>query len=618
MKARSCDTSIDIVNRATLNIYTCGACADPAEPGAEPAGPEDPTPRCPDGTGACVPYALGSKPKKPLEERLRPLLENNRIPSVLPAAFFQMARRFLDGREPANPLETSAFGVFRQLSADVRGVMRCALDTFDGFPATERDRLISAGFGTSPEQPVEPDRLAELLADELLERAKADAFGDEGACLDAERPGQVRVLTFSGDDVGSVVAVNVCRVNGFRTGSFSPSLSLAEYRTEELQQTCTPEVEDGEVVLNCQPQEEPCPGHAVEGVCLRVPEVLAGEGVVLEGVNFFDVSARVRLEAKGDTSIVREVDAHVCGDVDTPVTETVDGEARVIADCRVKDHITFEVPDDLPDGIYALTVIVPNGVGLEGFGDEFVSNPPQFIRVVPAPDETFQIASERLDCVLETAAPVFRNAGSDEIGLRSLAIPIGLDLTPGSVVERSFDFGDVDTGESRAMDRVLIQGSQLSGVALTLIGFEIDNRDVFEKQIRDFADAYVEILQTSWNAVAGALGGLAGLVAAAAGLSTSWVTAIAAAVTLAVQAFVAWWAPADLVIEDAAAFTRLDLGARTSPLLPAPPEVSFTSAGGVDVRVVPVSKGVAYVERREYRSNDQDSEYHVTLRYNRV
>lgn len=615
-KMGCCDTSIHIVNKDTVNIFTCHPVA--AEPTSTPT-PSEPKPDCPPElppTGGCVPYALGSKPKRSLEERLRPLLKSVRVPSTLPAAFFQMVRRFLASRDPANELESKAFDVFQSMSPDVRAVMECALSTFDALPARDRDCLFTPGISGSPDQSVEPERLAELVAAELLQRASLDAFEDE-ACVDAERPGQVRVIDVGGE-IGSVVNVNVCRINGLRTVSFRPSLSLAEYTPDELQQACTPEVVNGEVMLNCEVETEPCPGHDIDGTCLRVPEVIAGSGVLLEGVNFFDVQTRVRLKAPGEASIVREVEAHVCGDTETPVTEEVDGDVRTIADCRVRDRLSFQVPDDLPDGVYALTVIVPNNVGLEDFGDEFVSNPPQFVRVVPARTDTFRIASEQLDCVLETAAPVFRNAGSDEIGIKSIAIPIGLDLTPGEAFERNFDFGDVDTGEDRSMNRVLFEGSNIGGVALSLIGFEIDNRDAFEQQIRDFADAFVLVTTSTWEAIAGAVGALGGLVAVALGLSASWAAAIAAGITLAIHIFVALWAPADLVIEDAAAFTTLELGTLTSPLFPALAERSFTSAGDIDVRVVPVSKGGQYVERREYRSDNEDSEYHITLRYNRL
>ena len=101
------------------------------------------------------------------------------------------------------------------------------------------------------------------------------------------------------------------------------------------------------------------------------------------------------------------------------------------------------------------------------------------------------------------------------------------------------------------------------------------------------------------------------------GLGAPWAAAIAAAIAFAINAFVALWAPADLIIEDTASFTTLDLAALTSVNFPSPPVVEFTSAGDIDVKVVPVSKGVEYIERREYRSNEEDSEYHITLRYSR-
>jgi uncharacterized membrane protein YphA (DoxX/SURF4 family) len=178
-------------------------------------------------------------------------------------------------------------------------------------------------------------------------------------------------------------------------------------------------------------------------------------------------------------------------------------------------------------------------------------------------------------------------------------------------------FSDVDSGEQRSLNRVLFQGGGVntSGVSLVFIGFEVDNEDVFEKQIEDFEDAFVEILKSEWNAIASAVGALGGAVALALGLSSAWAAAISTAVALAINVFVALWAPADLIIEDAAAFTMLDLALLTGINFPPPPEVEFTSPGDIKVKVVPVSKGVQYRERREYRSN---AEYHITLRYNRL
>lgn len=67
--------------------------------------------------------------------------------------------------------------------------------------------------------------------------------------------------------------------------------------------------------------------------------------------------------------------------------------------------------------------------------------------------------------------------------------------------------------------------------------------------------------------MARSVGSAGGLVAVALGLSSAWAAAIAAAITLAINIFVALWAPATLIIEDAAAFTALDLATLTSPNL---------------------------------------------------
>src|SRR5690606_8024451 len=100
------------------------------------------------------------------------------------------------------------------------------------------------------------------------------------------------------------------------------------------------------------------------------------------------------------------------------------------------------------------------------------------------------------------------------------------------------------------------------------------------------------------------------------GLATAWATAIAAAVTLVVNLFVALAAPADLIIEDVAALSLLSLAALTRANYPAPIEAAYESDGGIDVKVKPVAKGAEYRERREYKSSSEDSEYHITLRYN--
>ena len=51
----------------------------------------------------------------------------------------------------------------------------------------------------------------------------------------------------------------------------------------------------------------------------------------------------------------------------------------------------------------------------------------------------------------------------------------------------------MDSGDSRDMSRVLFQQSNIAGVSMIIIGFEVDSEDFYEKQITDFADAYVEV-----------------------------------------------------------------------------------------------------------------------------
>jgi len=163
--------------------------------------------------------------------------------------------------------------------------------------------------------------------------------------------------------------------------------------------------------------------------------------------------------------------------------------------------------------------------------------------VLIAPQASFQIASERLDCPSETDPASF---GSDEVAIRIVTVPVGLDLTPGAT-----------------------------------------------------------------------MGALGSAVAVALGLGASWAAAIAAAVALAFNFFVALWAPADLIIQDADGFTTLDLANLTSAVTPAPGVREYASDGGIKVKVEPVTKDVQYREQRQYISDAEDSRYLITLRYNR-
>ena len=165
----------------------------------------------------------------------------------------------------------------------------------------------------------------------------------------------------------------------------------------------------------CEVQTTDCPGDNV-GVCLRVQEVEAGQAVLLEGMNFSSIDTKVRLTDAATSTRVREVDAHVCGDDETPRTEIVNGTEVLITDCRVHDRLTFRVPDDLPPGIYDMQVMVPNVAPFRA-GAPPVLGWGEGITVVPPATARFQIASETLHCRAETSPASF---GSDEVGIQIL------------------------------------------------------------------------------------------------------------------------------------------------------------------------------------------------------
>jgi hypothetical protein len=163
---------------------------------------------------------------------------------------------------------------------------------------------------------------------------------------------------------------------------------------------------DGTPQVTCEVQTENCPGNSAAGVCLRVPEIAAGDSVLLGGVNFFSTDTVVRLTSHQPIETTRDVETHVRGDLNTPVTETIDGQTSLIMDCRVNDQLLFEVPGDLPPATYSVTVIVPNITGVEFWG-EVLSSDPVYIKVIyGSPDH-----SDALHAYRQTRHHLRRNTG---------------------------------------------------------------------------------------------------------------------------------------------------------------------------------------------------------------
>ncbi len=417
-----CKIDIQIDSHGDVNIYNCTAPA----PCNEPCPPPKDDHVCPPiAPGACVPASLGSKPKQSRRRKLDKLLANTRVPSALGASFFHLTRRYLAGKTAANALEERAFATLRRLSPDLQRVLACARDSFDSLSAGERDRLFVSDLLGSIDRPIEVAQLTQAFAQEIIQNVGIEVFGDP-SCATGERPGQMRTPPFPGGEFPPA-PVRICRINGLRTGSFLPPLAPGEYTPEELQQRCHVVLEGNQPKLVCEVQTTDCPGRSVGDACLRVQEIEAGKAVLLEGVNFFSVDTKVRITDVATFNLVREVDTQVCGDDETPLKAIVNGTEVLITDCRVHDRLTFRVPDDLPPGPYEFQVLVPNVSGVPGWGDVLFSDGER-IKVVPSSTARFQIASETLHCVDETSPARF---GSDEVGIKILAVPLFPDLTFG-------------------------------------------------------------------------------------------------------------------------------------------------------------------------------------------
>ena len=113
------------------------------------------------------------------------------------------------------------------------------------------------------------------------------------------------------------------------------------------------------------------------------------------------------------------MDAHVFGDVDTPVTEVVNGETRLINDCRVHDRLTFLVPEIL-DPVFTNSRCLFQTLPESPLWAIFSAPNAEFIRVATPSTARFQIVTDRIIARKETSPGLI---GSDEVGLHTVAFP---------------------------------------------------------------------------------------------------------------------------------------------------------------------------------------------------
>lgn len=616
-----CDIDIRIDCRGDVNIYNCST---PSQPGTGPLPPSSPPCQpCFPPLGACLPIVPGAKHKQSRDHKLAKRAERARVPSALAAGTLHMVRRFLLGKSPVGVLEVAAFATLGRMSRDL---LSCTVSAFDTVPPGQRDRLFAPSLLLNADQPIDTATLTAALAQEIKQRVALDVFDDLRA-VDEARPGRVRVIT--GEHFEYVV--RICTINGLRTANFVPRIGIGEYLPTEIQHDCEIMPVNGQPESVCHVRTTDCPGNLLQNpnnpsqtACARVLEVAQGDSLVLQGVNYFSLDAKVRIGDPQTGTIVREVETHVWGDVETPVTEEIGGQPAIIRDCRVHDRLTFRVPADLPPRVYLIQVVVPNTTGRSGSLREFVSNG-EFINVVPPSTARYEIVAEKIIARKETS-PEW--PGSDEVGLQTVAIPIFADGSDaGPQVTPFHDVQQVKFDSATPLEitrNVFRHDRPIAGVMMTVLGYEIDSRRAYREQITSSMDFFIDLVKEQAKLIKQVLDflnlGLGDLKKF--GSTGAWLAAIGAAVTLAIDAVVALWAPADLIIQDTFGLSVLDLERLTNADFPAPDRTTFTTPGGIVVNVnklmPPRKLPTEYWETREYISEEEGSRYVITYRFNRV
>ena len=233
----------------------------------------------------------------------------------------------------------------------MKSILSCSVGSFDGITQGERNQLFD---------PLHP---AGSRTCHSTRTTLATALRQGGHPARA-RPGlrTIRALSVRNGPVRKTasstrpasesfdIQLRICRLDGLRTNEFSPFL-------QRRRPTCPPSCNStasrrGRRRADAQLRGRAgnCPGNFLsDTTCLRVPDVNAGDGIVLEGVNFISIDSHRPPHPPAPSTVTREVDAFVFGDLGHAAHgEVVDGQTVTIRDCRVHDRITFVVPPDLP------------------------------------------------------------------------------------------------------------------------------------------------------------------------------------------------------------------------------------------------------------------------------
>lgn len=610
--ACGCEFTFNIQADGDIHINNYCAPPGPSDGHGEPSQDGD---YCSPSAESCIPVVAGAKHKQGRSQKMAERASRSAIPSVLAASTIHAIRRYVAGASPSNSLEQTMFATLDKMP---KRFLRCTVDGFDSVPPDQRAKLFAplpAGNDAWDLQ-----QLATDFATEIKQRTALAVLGDPLAA-DGERPGLNRLYVPSGEDFTR--QVRICRVNQLRTSNYIPPVPAAERLPAEYQQECTIQIVDGTPESHCELQLEPCPGNLLDNVCARVIDATQGDTVELEGINYFDVDAKVRLTPKDLSAPARDIDAFVWGDVDTPLNEQVGTETWVIRDCRVHDRLTFVIPNDLAANLYTMEVVVPNTTGNPAFGTELVSDA-EYLNVLPSPTARYQIMIKKVQAHEETWPTWW---GSDEVGLRTIAS--AMDLSGNLVPPRTTKFPeldgvDFDSGTYRNVDRVVFESENpFLGLVIAVMGHEVDSEWAYNRQVDEWSDYFIHLLEVQKEfllALITAAGGLASLKVL--GWKGFLIALIAAGAVVAFDLLLAIWGPADPIIDDLIDLSAVELDQLVSPATPIPPFKSYASQLHIRINVnrtpPPPKLPFQYTELREYLSAGEMSRYELTLQYNRL
>ncbi|SCK03194.1 Uncharacterised protein [uncultured Clostridium sp.] len=613
-----------LINEATntnqypqINIYNygCGQCI----PGCDG---KTPTPtECKSKFNTCSNLSNG-KDKIPIEEKVRRRLNNSSIPSAIGGYIIKCMRRYLAKEKPYDDLEKAIFEIFKtnSVNSDLN-YLKCVVNNVDKLSRLENDLIFDEALNGNT--PIGKEELTQLILDEAKQRYAeyaninnsgcTNSLGGESRndCVNSGMAGKPRPDI--GVDEEPVLYPKVFSINNLRTSQHVPSLGFYDYKAEEFEYDCTDK-------NNCIPRvcllsDENCcsgdfiiqhfepfsttPGAAIR-YCLAVPKTKVGSTVMLKGVNFVDPNPKIRLEFNApDGPVYKYIDATTCGDLTTPITETINGVEKVILDNRVNDVIKFTIPNTLGIGLFKFQVVLKNTTGI-GLDDTLLTEPLYF-EILPNDNSRFRISVNKVECVNESN-PEF---DEDDFIMGTVAVPIYQNLLVGAPTSIQIKH-DFDSGDSYPASDIIYEGSNM--IALTIAIIAVDSDALFGGDITKTLLEYAR--QAVINAVKETIvkNGISVETAILAGLGIAIYFGIGAILDFSND---------DPLIKDSIYLTWDDLAKNTIVGYPKHGTKSYSVEDiNVNSKIISSPNDNSCIEQRDYWS--EDSHYRLYLKYERL